>query len=221
MDSPTTTPVSDHTPSTAAGPPPTLPGWSAFMTLGAALLVTSLQVCAALLVTVRRGDLRDWMEGPDPVNATVTVADVLIGLHGLSFVVAFLATGHWLLGVRTIADWAAPAHPQRRARWWAVAGWIVPFVNLWFPYQVVADSSRALRSRVTNFWPWWIAWLLLGAGAIFDRSGGRFETVADLDGWILAQQVDALLLVVTCVLWWRIVRAATAAAREASAATSP
>jgi hypothetical protein len=34
-------------------------------------------------------------------------------------------------------------YPQRRARGWAYAGWIVPIVNLWFPFQIMGDIWRA------------------------------------------------------------------------------
>jgi hypothetical protein len=33
--------------------------------------------------------------------------------------------------------------PQRLSRAWAIAGWIAPVVNLWFPFRVMADIWRA------------------------------------------------------------------------------
>ena len=64
-------------------------------------------------------------------------------------------------------------YPQRRARGWAFWGWIVPIVNLWFPFQIMGDIWRAglpaeLRGE-TAWLPalWWTCWLLSELG-IFD-----------------------------------------------------
>ena len=32
---------------------------------------------------------------------------------------------------------------QRRARGWAFWGWIIPIVNIWFPFQIMGDIWRA------------------------------------------------------------------------------
>src|SRR5699024_9712926 len=105
---------------------------------------------------------------------------------------------------------------QRRSPHWAVLGWIVPVVNLWFPYQVVADASRGVGSRVRTFWPWWLAWLGLSYSTFVGTSGGELVTEADLSAWIRAHQVTAVVALVACVLWWRVVRSATQGA-EATA----
>jgi len=59
---------------------------------------------------------------------------------------------------------------QRRARAWAFWGWIVPIVNLWFPFQIMGDIWRAglaaEQRRETAWLPalWWTCWLLSGLG---------------------------------------------------------
>ena len=59
---------------------------------------------------------------------------------------------------------------QRRARGWAFWGWIVPIVNLWFPFQIMGDIWRAGlpagQRRETAWLPalWWTCWLLSGLG---------------------------------------------------------
>ena len=40
---------------------------------------------------------------------------------------------------------------QRRARGWAIWGWIVPIVNLWFPFQIMGDIWRAGLPAVQKF----------------------------------------------------------------------
>lgn len=57
---------------------------------------------------------------------------------------------------------------QRRARGWAFWGWIVPIVNLWFPFQIMGDIWRAglpPQQRHKVAWLpalWWTFWLLSG-----------------------------------------------------------
>jgi hypothetical protein len=59
---------------------------------------------------------------------------------------------------------------QRRARGWAFWGWIVPIVNLWFPFQIMGDIWRtglpAEQRGETAWLPalWWTCWLLSGLG---------------------------------------------------------
>jgi hypothetical protein len=60
------------------------------------------------------------------------------------------------------------AYRQRRARAWAFWGWIVPIVDLWFPFQIMGDIWRAglppEQRRKTAWLPalWWTCWLLSG-----------------------------------------------------------
>ncbi|HEX9032044.1 MAG TPA: DUF4328 domain-containing protein [Streptosporangiaceae bacterium] len=55
---------------------------------------------------------------------------------------------------------------QRRGRDWTIAGWIVPVVSLWFPFQIMADIWRASlppeQRQQTADLPglWWTTWLL-------------------------------------------------------------
>ena len=60
---------------------------------------------------------------------------------------------------------------QRRARGWAFWGWIVPIVNLWFPFQIMGDIWRAglpAEQRGETAWLpalWWTSWLLSELGS--------------------------------------------------------
>ena len=122
-----------------------------------------------------------------------------------------------MLGLRRVAEWASPGTYQRRAAYWAVLGWIVPVVNLWFPFQVVADAARGVGARRPNPLPWWIAWLVLSAVIALDPTGGDLLTASDLTTWIHVQQVVAVVAVVAWALWWRVVRSATTGARRSVA----
>lgn len=198
------------------GPPPRVPVLTQYLVLGSALGTTALLTAAGILATVRAEALSQWWQSATVENGTVDLLNLLGSLTAVTNIVALVATGLWLLDVRRVAEWASPGTHHRRSACWAVLGWIVPVVNLWFPYQVVADASRGVGSRVQTFWPWWIAWMALSYYTFVGTSGGELVTEADLTGWIRAHQVAAVIAVVACVLWWRIVRSATRAAAVAT-----
>jgi hypothetical protein len=69
---------------------------------------------------------------------------------------------------------------QRRARGWAFWGWIVPIVDIWFPFQIMGDIWRAgvpPEQRPKVAWLpalWWTFWLLSGLSI-----GARARSAAD------------------------------------------
>ncbi|WP_435200235.1 DUF4328 domain-containing protein [Janibacter sp. GS2] len=194
------------------GPPPAVPVLAHHLVLGSAAATAVLLGAAGVIVTLEEDQLMGWWGSPAVSNGTLDLVDLLGSLTALTNLVALIATGVWLLRIRAVAEWAAPGDRQRRSSAWAVLGWIVPVVNLWFPYQVVADASRALGSSVRTFWPWWIAWLALNF-SVLDRSGGELASAQELTTWIRSQQLEALVAVVACILWWRVVRSTTRAAQ--------
>ena len=94
-------------------------------------------------------------------------ADITIAGLSILFVV-------WFYRARINAE--RHGYPQRRARAWAFWGWIIPVVNLWFPFQIMGDIWRAglpaeLRGE-TAWLPalWWTCWLLSGLGIFGART---------------------------------------------------
>ena len=88
-------------------------------------------------------------------------ADITIVSLSILFVV-------WFYRARINAE--RHGYRQRRARGWAFWGWIVPIVNLWFPFQIMGDIWRtglpAEQRGETAWLPalWWTFWLLSGLG---------------------------------------------------------
>jgi Domain of unknown function (DUF4328) len=88
-------------------------------------------------------------------------ADITIAGLSILFVV-------WFYRARINAE--GHGYRQRRARGWAIWGWIVPIVNLWFPFQIMGDIWRAglpAEQRADTAWLpalWWTCWLLSGLG---------------------------------------------------------
>jgi Domain of unknown function (DUF4328) len=90
-------------------------------------------------------------------NRLDRVVDVTIFGWSIVFVV-------WFRRARINAE--GHDYRQRRARGWAFWGWIIPIVNLWFPFQVMGDIWRAglpeAKRRKIAWLPalWWTCWLL-------------------------------------------------------------
>jgi hypothetical protein len=99
--------------------------------------------------------------GTDIVRTLDTAIDVTMFGLGILFVV-------WFRRARINAE--RFSYRQRRARGWTFWGWIVPIVNLWFPFQIMGDIWRAGlpdQERGKTAWLpalWWTCWLLSGPG---------------------------------------------------------
>ncbi len=183
-----------------------------YFVIGLAAATTLLLASSAVLVTLNEAAIKAWWasDSYEPLG----IMDLLVGLEGLTVLTtlaAFVVTGFWLLNLRRVAEWASPSTHHRRSSYWAFLGWIVPVVNLWFPYQVVADASRGVGSKVKNVMPWWIAWLALSFVIYLSNVSVELATDADLTAWIRTLQILGVLAVVAFVLWFRVVRSATAA----------
>ena len=50
-------------------------------------------------------------------------------------------------------------HPARRSPGWAVGSWLIPILNLWWPYQSVVDTVPADDPARESIRRWWILWL--------------------------------------------------------------
>jgi hypothetical protein len=74
----------------------------------------------------------------------------LLSLVGLGALIALMVWGHHItqtaraLGLRTAVS---PG--------WAAAGWLVPIINFWFPYQVVRDALPPGHPRRAQAGWWW------------------------------------------------------------------
>ncbi|MFI1201715.1 DUF4328 domain-containing protein [Streptomyces sp. NPDC020883] len=94
-------------------------------------------------------------------------ADTLYRTAGILQVAVTVATAvvfiAWFHRVRVNAEVFAPEHHEKK-RGWAIWGWIVPVVNLWFPRRIATDiwnASAGERSRSTALLNcWWALWVL-------------------------------------------------------------
>lgn len=140
--------------------------------------------------------------------------------HGLWLVVilfTWVSTSAWLSSLRTLAEDVVPEAPHRRSSMWTLLGWVVPIINLWFPYQVVADLVRAFDARVRGLLVWWAAWLVATQLHVSDVVGNRGLAWTAGPKWV---QVVAWAV---GLLWWCwiVVELTRAAEAAATSTTSP
>ncbi|MFH8338777.1 DUF4328 domain-containing protein [Streptomyces sp. AM6-12] len=94
--------------------------------------------------------------------------------QGATLVAAAVVYLCWLWLVRRNAGVFEP-YGHRMKRGWAIGGWFVPIVNLWFPRRVVLDTWTAsvppgTRVRTTPVNAWWTLWIL---SLLVSRAAGR------------------------------------------------
>ena len=66
----------------------------------------------------------------------------------------------WSNRVATVAR--GLRYPARHSPGWAAAGWFVPVVNLWFPYQSIVDSISPMNLRRGRVLRWWLLYTVGG-----------------------------------------------------------
>jgi hypothetical protein len=115
----------------------------------------SLRGLAGPLVIILTVDAALWLGG--------IALPVLTNVGNDAFFVAVVPFLVWFYRARVNAD--GHGWPQRRSPAWAVAGWIIPVVNFWFPFQIMADIWRAGLPAEARAKPatlpqlWWACWL--------------------------------------------------------------
>ncbi|MFE1173817.1 DUF4328 domain-containing protein [Streptomyces sp. NPDC058773] len=140
--------------------------------------------------------------------------DSLYQASGILQVAATLATAVvfilWFHRARVNAEVFAPEYHEK-ARGWAIWGWFVPVVNLWFPRRVAidiwnasADESTGSRALLNWWWALWVANLLFGrlAGQRYAKAGTPDEIKGAIAG-LMASDVLSVLAAVLAVLFVR------------------
>ncbi|GAB2460022.1 DUF4328 domain-containing protein [Xylanimonas ulmi] len=188
---------------------PQAPTRLATATVAIAAAVTLAQVALLLATLHAAASAASGRAGGGPAAGT-TAVDVTGLLVVLAQVGAFVVTCGWLSAARAFAQ-AASEVGHVRGGVWVWLGWVVPIVNLWFPYQVVRDvaAGTGVRPRATLglWWGCWLAAMLLGNVEAFGaQTASRLDVAADLGATAATLAAFAL--------WARVVRAV--AARQAA-----
>jgi hypothetical protein len=179
-------------------------GWPRLAVWVQVVLALTIPVSIGVIL-VNRVNLDVWRRlVEDPASVTLAEAESADALVRWSLLEMplILACGIlftvWLFQAHR-SDRMDPSWHKRRSGW-AIGGWFVPIVNLWFPFQVVSDLRRGARGDAhppsyALQWCWWLTFLAYLLGS---RATGRFylraSTVPDDD---LPRYLDELELATT------------------------
>ncbi|MET7906839.1 DUF4328 domain-containing protein [Streptomyces avermitilis] len=149
-------------------------------------------------------------------------ADALYAAAGVAQVVALIATMIvflvWFYRVRVNAEVFAPDR-QSKSRGWAIGGWFVPVVNLWFPRRIALDiwdasgpdalwdgdlavAPRPSHARVNAWWTVWVVSLLADRAA--STAYRKAETAPEIQkaaGQMLFSDVVDMVAAVLAILF--------------------
>ncbi|MFB7633513.1 DUF4328 domain-containing protein [Streptomyces sp. NPDC056149] len=144
-------------------------------------------------------------------------ADDWYAASGYAQTAAMIATAVvfivWFHRARVNAEVFDPEdHAKRRA--WAIWGWIVPVINLWFPRRIAIDAwnaSAGANSRSTALLNWW--WALWIVDLCFNRAASRryarAEGLEEIKGAVAGVMASEALDIVAAVLAILFVRRLT------------
>ncbi|MVO83551.1 DUF4328 domain-containing protein [Streptomyces sp. p1417] len=156
-------------------------------------------------------------------------ADTLYGTSGVLQALVLLVTATvficWFHRVRVNAEVFAPdAHTKGRG--WAVGGWFVPVVNLWFPRRIAVDTWNASspgffvslpgdfapeQPRRTLLNAWWTLWLCTGIfGQIASRQYANAEEPEAIERAVVSLLASDVLNIAAAVVAILFVRRLTA-----------
>ncbi len=158
-------------------------GRAAAALLGLVIAVDLFAVYADLVLYDVTGDLMDGASGGavtrrlDDANSLNSVA---AGVQAGSLVVCAIVYLCWFVRVRANAGVFDP-NAQSMKPWWAVGGWFVPFVNLWYPRRItrdIWDASSPVGARTSYLLvnAWWTLWIV---SLLADRVGSAQSGDAD------------------------------------------
>jgi len=112
------------------------------------------------------------------------------GLWGRELLAQVGSIGNMVAGVlfllwfyRACADARALGLPPRREPGLATASFVIPVVNLWWPYQSTCDLLPAGDPARTHVLRWWLLWIAGGFVATFVVVVGAL--VSSTLGWVL------------------------------------
>jgi len=93
-----------------------------------------------------------------PGGPAFALGNVVLQVAGLANVVCLVLIVVWAGKATTTTR--ALGRATTHTPGWAIAGWIVPIINYWYPYQVVRDllpPDHRLRGAVTRWWACYLA----------------------------------------------------------------
>jgi len=198
-------------------PPPPMPVSRLHPVRGLAIAAASLagvfaliQVVEAVLAWHAQNKILDALHSGGDLDFWTPYDFVTLPYYSAA-IAAYVVTCLWLYQARSNVELVRPGVRHARKKGWVWAGWIVPVVSLWFPYQVVRDVTTDPHqpSRTSALLGWW--WTLWLTSILFERIGARVLTSQvrrdpeAISGLGPVETVSALLCLGALILWLRII----------------
>jgi hypothetical protein len=161
----------------------------------------------SLLGRIERGDVVSDAE----IDANDTRQAAIGGIWFLLLLITAVFFIRWLRAAFRNTDVLAPGL-RRHGHGWAIGGWFVPFLNLVRPKQIVDDTWRADRSRVSPLLHvWWALWIVSNvAGQIAARRSFAAEEMDELKQtsvlYMIADATDGIAALLAILVVRRITR---------------
>ncbi|MYS78962.1 DUF4328 domain-containing protein [Embleya scabrispora] len=119
-------------------------------------------------------------------DSLVAAATTFLVLSMIATAVLFII---WMYRARANVDLFGPSK-QHLSTGWAIGGWLVPVVSLWFPKLILHDVWRASDPRTAErggrtpgrlplLWAWWV--LLVASGVLFFASRLSYPLDEDVE----------------------------------------
>lgn len=196
----------------AAASPPPLPTWWRWLALGVqvglvlSILSSVVTISGALALRVHADRTADGQDSTDLGAAGDMLLAVGILTWGTLLLVVGIAFITWLYvgsGARDLNG-----HPIHW-RGWAITGWLVPILNLFRPYQMVAELHRRsgpggrLRGTSPLALAWWLTFVAITVVNLYDSAmWERIDPYADIGPWheaVVAATTSTVVLELVCV----------------------
>ncbi|MEU9447495.1 DUF4328 domain-containing protein [Streptomyces sp. NPDC048277] len=215
-DSPEPAPVFGSTPGLWLRSPVGL-GWATVVLLGVVVAADLFSVWADFLQYDATGALADGDTGAAAFRRADR-AERMLGVAGGAQVGSLIACGivylSWFQRVRANAQVLDPLR-QSKSPGWAIGGWFVPVVNLWYPRRITLDiwdasSPWGTTRSHTLVNAWWTLWLAALVADPLATTGDDVEGAAQLrDGalrLILSDSLDIAAAVLAILVVVRLTR---------------
>ena len=193
-------------------------GWAAAVLLGVVIAADLFAVCADLIQYDAAGALADG-EPSAAAFRRAERADSLLaaaaGAQAVALVACAVVYLCWFQRVRANAQVFNP-FGHSRSPGWAIGGWFVPVVNLWFPRRITLDiwdastpwGTTRSHALVNAWWTLWLASLF--ADRLATTGGGDTEGAAQVrDGalrMVFSDSLDIAAAVLAVLLVVRLTR---------------
>ena len=194
-------------------------GWAAAVLLGAVVAADLFALWADFLQYDATGALADGETGAaafrraDRADELLSVA---AGAQAVSLVACVIVYLCWFQRVRANAQVFDPLG-HRKSPGWAIGGWFVPVVNLWYPRRITLDiwdasspwGTTRSHTLVNTWWALWLASLFAdraGSTGYADETEGAAQVRDGALRMMLSDSLDIAAAVLAIALVLRLTR---------------